>query len=487
MATDSRADVEATRGTRGKQPRDPVALHLCNLPRRRDRPRQAMWATARDRDFGFDWPDDLSLVTYSNRPTAGPLEMQAARQGWPLHRLGCEGRWRNVDKIALLDDFVRSPAARPYVLACDNDDVLLQADPRAAVAELTRRRIDLLFGAEANCYPPSPAMQAAQTAIATEAAPCFLNSGQIVLHRDRSKRWLELARRQPASVVDASDQDRWHPLYAAHPSHLGIDFEERVFRIRSLDEAAAVPGRPDVPVTLSLLSWKRPANVLRILEQTLRHPRVTDAIVWNNNAAAPLPVDWLPPEQRDRVQVIMASRDVGLRSRWHAASLAGQSLVLMQDDDHLLPPTTIDRLVAASVAQPSRLHGVEGRRPQVTRDDRGRLRVRYDIVPRYGPVPMLLGHAVTMPRELAAELAAVELRFRHACGYDPSRHGDDIFYSYASTAILGKPPHAANRPRQPLPNPHRLSGRPGHREHRERLIADCLRFFRLPMPDAPPG
>ena len=465
-----RSRVEAYFDRRSQPDRPPaVATHLCNVAKRPNRPRRIEWSTARDRTLGFDWPSEIALVTYGNRPAAGPLEMQARRHGWPITVLGRDvADWQNVRKIDLLADYLRA-ATSPLVLACDGDDVLIGADPRAAAGELDRRRLDMLFAAESACYPPGDPMRAAQDAIARGR---YLNSGQVMLRRSAA-RWVELARALPPSRIAASDQDRWQRLYVAHPDRLGIDAEERVFRVRSHRDADPADRRP--AVTLAMLSWKRPAGVLHVLDQTLDHPHVSDAVVWN--AGQPLPLAMLTAEKRSRVVEIRPSRDLGLRARWTSASLASEPLVLMQDDDHLLPPATIDGLIDAAAGSPDRLHGLEGRRPEVIARDP--LRVRYHARPAYGAVPMLLGHGVLMPRRLAADLVAEEHRFTHATGGDPAHHGDDIFYSYASTRLLGQCPHAIDRPRLRLPAPHRLSGRREHRAARERLIADCTRYFRL--------
>ena len=452
----------------------PVVRHLCNLPRRDDRLRRALWGDGYEPDR-FDWPGGLELVTYSNRRTAGPLEMQAARRGWPCVTLGRDRvRWRNADKIALTLAHLKRSRAQ-YVLACDNDDAQILADPQTAIAELERRELDVLFGAESHCYPPQPAMRAAQDALVS-GPHRYLNSGQAIMHRERAIGWYELAARQPAARVAASDQDRWHPVYVAHPDRIGIDSGRRAFAVISAADASDAERLP--PVTLCLLSWRRPSNIVRILAETLPHPLVSDAIVWSNAPAQPVPLEsTLPPALRDRVTLIASSRDVGLRSRWHAAAVASESLLLIQDDDFLLPADTVTGLVASSYADPDRLHGVEGRRPERT-DDPARP-IRYHARPAYGRVPMLLGHGLTMPRALACDLVAEEPRFVHAAGYRPDDHGDDIFYSYASTALLGRCPRAEDRERISLPAPHRLSGRAGHRAKRERLIADCERFFRL--------
>lgn len=213
-------------------------------------------------------------------------------------------------------------------------------------------------------------------------------------------------------------------------------------------------------ITGILLNWKRPHNVARILESWWYGGLVSEAIVWNNNPDAPLPGHtW--------ASVINTSRDLGLYTRFLIAQLAANDCVLIQDDDLVLPDSSLRRLYEGWLEQPDVLHGVFGRAPKP--DGTYKINLLGD-----GEAPIVLTRALLSHRRNFTEffqmLPAFESVQRDTV---PFGNGEDIILSYVVRAKSGRLNriHAVEVEELPCPDP--IYARPGHHGHRTRLLQFC--------------
>jgi hypothetical protein len=215
-------------------------------------------------------------------------------------------------------------------------------------------------------------------------------------------------------------------------------------------------------ITGVILNWKRPANVQRIVEGWLAGGLVTEAIVWNNNASAPL-------ESIDGAKVVNAGQDLGLYTRFAAACLAQHECILLQDDDLELPPTSLAALHAAWQADPAVLHGVFGRAPRA--DGSYARHVLGDM-----HVPIVLTRVLLADRRYAASFFDVAAGFasiqREA---RPQGNGEDILFSYTARRISGRLNRVHRVPVTELPSPDSIHRRnwQDHISHRTRLLRAC--------------
>lgn len=213
-------------------------------------------------------------------------------------------------------------------------------------------------------------------------------------------------------------------------------------------------------ITAVMLNWKRPKNVSRIVGGWKSGGMVSEAIVWNNN-----------PEHvasHDSVKSINTSCDMGLYTRFSAASLAKNRCILMQDDDIEIPVRSLELLYSAWERDPGVLHGVFGRNP---RPDGG-----YSPFNAYGEVAVVLTRVLLMDRMYAPLFFLAEPRFAdiQASG-KPFGNGEDIILSYVARRESGRMNVACKVEVKELPSPNSIHGRDwsGHLSHRSRLIKAC--------------
>ncbi|PWU19812.1 MAG: hypothetical protein C5B50_05130 [Verrucomicrobia bacterium] len=215
--------------------------------------------------------------------------------------------------------------------------------------------------------------------------------------------------------------------------------------------------------SLLLLNWKRLANVRRILAAQAGYREVAEILVFNNNSSAPF--DYSHP----KVRFLNASADFGLRARWILAALAKSECLIFQDDDILLPASTVGGFIGAVAADRRRAYSLHGRNP-------GRNGTyRADLA--FGEVEIILTRAAAIHAELVPLIFQAEQAF-HAAGFQlPLNNGEDIFLSYCVSARFGKKHKVLRLPFADLPSPHALSNRPEHVKERTRLVRQCKAFF----------
>jgi hypothetical protein len=215
--------------------------------------------------------------------------------------------------------------------------------------------------------------------------------------------------------------------------------------------------------SLLLLNWKRAANLSRILavEQSCRN--LAEILVFNNNATE------LFHHAHPKVKILNASADFGLRARWILGALAQSECLIFQDDDILLPESTIIGFIDAIRRDGRRIYSLHGRNPG--RDG------QYIAAAAYGEVEIILTRAAAMHRTLVPSIFVSEQAFREAGFTVPMKNGEDIFLSYCISAQFGKRHKVLRLPFADLPAPDALSSRPEHIKERTQLLRQCKRFF----------
>lgn len=223
-------------------------------------------------------------------------------------------------------------------------------------------------------------------------------------------------------------------------------------------------------ITAVILNWKRPANVARILAGWRAGGIVSEAIVWNNNAAEPFHHDW--------AKVINAAQDLGLYTRFAAACLAAHECVLIQDDDLEVPEPTLHLLHEAWCKDADVVHGLFGR---VAKADGS-----YD--PRNAPAgeaPVVLCRGLLTHRKYVSAFFATAALFAEIQSESaPRGNGEDILFSYTAQRISGRPNRIHRLPVSELPAPHSIHGRnwSAHLAHRSRLMRACEAWLRGESP-----
>jgi len=214
-------------------------------------------------------------------------------------------------------------------------------------------------------------------------------------------------------------------------------------------------------VTGVILNWKRPDNVHRILAGWESGGVVAEGIVWNNNPATTFRHPW--------ASVVNASRDMGLYTRFAAASLSRYECVVIQDDDLELPVESLLDLVDAWRAEPDIIHGVFGRKPRPDGSyGRG---VSGDSM-----APIVLTRALVARRCYAAQFFQVAPIFADVqSGAKPAGNGEDIIFSYVAQHATGRLNRVHRLAVNELSAPHSIHRRnwKHHVAHRSRLLRAC--------------
>ena len=111
-------------------------------------------------------------------------------------------------------------------------------------------------------------------------------------------------------------------------------------------------------ISVVLNSWKRQVNIPRIVSSLSGSGYVTEILIWDNN-----PGIYLDPRpmKQPKLRVINSSKDFGLSTRWILGQLAQNDCVITQDDDFLIPATSINQMYEVWKMAPDVMHGISGR------------------------------------------------------------------------------------------------------------------------------
>jgi hypothetical protein len=235
---------------------------------------------------------------------------------------------------------------------------------------------------------------------------------------------------------------------------------------------ASAPGPPAVSTSngageesvasIVILNWRRPANVRTILAAYTRYRRVTEIIVWNNDAGRAFTYD------HPKVRTVN-SAEMGLNTRWAAALLASHGCIIVADDDLIADEETIDRLIEWFRVDPDRVYTLHGRNP--TPDNT--YAVHVDHVREPTEALMHLTRLTCLNRRHVPHyfLALEELGLQ----IDPATGGgEDIVMSFALTRATGKRPLVVPGTYRDLLAPSGIANRYGpQRPHRTLIMRRC--------------
>lgn len=207
-------------------------------------------------------------------------------------------------------------------------------------------------------------------------------------------------------------------------------------------------------VTLVMNNWRRPQNVERIVREA--RCWATDAIVVDSSGSCIGPA-------------VRMDRDRGLYSRFALGLMATTGIVLIQDDDLLLAPQTVDALIESWRTRPLNVHGTHGRLLPYTGKD------------AHGDVPIVLTRALVCSTCLLADFFChVPLFGPEMIGAVPIGNGEDIILSYVARWRSGGLMNVAvpDLGWEELPAPDAIHSRAGnHWEHRRRLTRRLDRWL----------
>jgi hypothetical protein len=214
-------------------------------------------------------------------------------------------------------------------------------------------------------------------------------------------------------------------------------------------------------ITGIILSWKRPANVARIVDGWRDSGLLAEGIVWNNNPDEVLHHDW--------AKVINAQQNFGVYPRFAAACLAQNECILIQDDDLEMPRDSLRALHEFWEQDPAILHGVFGRAPKP--DGSYAMEIHSD-----GEAPIVLTRVLFTQRRYVRDFFRVAEEFEEIQrGTDIAQKGEDIIFSYVAMRHSGRLNRIHQLPVVELPAPHSIHGRDwqAHLAHRTCVLRAC--------------
>jgi hypothetical protein len=183
-----------------------------------------------------------------------------------------------------------------------------------------------------------------------------------------------------------------------------------------------------VKFSVGLLSWKRVSNIRQIVDEYIFHDDLIDEIIiWNNNPEEHLEFG----DGYDIVKVINCQNpdDFGLITRFCMGSLSNNPMILLQDDDFILPEKSLIKLRDEWVKEPTCFHTFFGRSPNFINE--------YAIEIKEGKAE-ICGRCYVIDRNLCGlvlheywNLNEDERNLIHT-------KGDDILASYVLTHYTGK-------------------------------------------------
>lgn len=184
--------------------------------------------------------DDLTVITYNNRPEACLLERNFDHLGAELVVLGREvTEWSWAHKITLVEDYLRGgTCTTPYLLCLDGDDVIVAGDPTVLVDRFTRTGAEVIFCGTRGNQPYSAECWDFENAVGVDQDPLHrhLNAGCYLGHTAYvADRLAEIAAaiEQGESWCRAEghvdDQLAWRQLHRREHPMIRVDAECRLF------------------------------------------------------------------------------------------------------------------------------------------------------------------------------------------------------------------------------------------------------------------
>lgn len=226
-------------------------------------------------------------------------------------------------------------------------------------------------------------------------------------------------------------------------------------------------------ISIIMLNWRRREQVRFNAIRYSAYSRVSEIIIFTN-AGPTLNFDECarPPVQ------ISTNFDLGLYSRFAAASLARNNCILHLDDDLTVPETTVNQLHDYWCADPGICHALHGR--DVSKGYRLKL--------AHGRVEVVLTRCLMASRALCIEALNHVHHFDDLVA-EPYGNGEDIILSFTAMKQSGRMNQAYNLPYGKPPDGHGgANGQPtvaiwkrwrGHEAHRRRMLTRCREYFNI--------
>ena len=224
-------------------------------------------------------------------------------------------------------------------------------------------------------------------------------------------------------------------------------------------------------ISLVIINWRRTSNVERLVRSYSCYAMIREILVVCNSEGVPE-----VSSSEAHVVVIRASEDLGLYSRFAAASLARNRCILLADDDLLVPEATLQVLHAAWARRPEIVHGLHGRK----------VREGYTPGTVYGDVEVVLTRFALVDRRYCAIALSHIDAFEHLDA-EPRGNGEDIILSFVAMDASGVLNRAHRLPHENIPDgcsdddsvgPLAIHKRfPRHWEHRSQIVAICRHRF----------
>ena len=181
---------------------------------------------------------ELTIVTWSNRPTKSVLERCLDRWRLPYVILGRRvPEWRNDMKL-YLNATALAHARSAYVLALDSDDVLVISSPQRILAEFQSFGCEMLFSTEKNSRPEVPNLTDFERSIA-ESPYCHLNSGAWIGNTDACRRFFvdclaedngDILALHPTRTIFRDDQGPTRKTFRRYHPSARLDYQCRIFQ-----------------------------------------------------------------------------------------------------------------------------------------------------------------------------------------------------------------------------------------------------------------
>ena len=221
----------------------------------------------------------------------------------------------------------------------------------------------------------------------------------------------------------------------------------------------------DHKASIVISSFKRIPNVIRIVEEYLNYELLSEIIIWHNG-----PEKLNVPFSDKKIRTI-ESDDFGLASRYAAALLSSSDTVLLQDDDIVLPESSLNTIVRAKLEYPQKTICIEGKVPHAD-GTYGKT-----VKPKPG---QKMDCDIHLNRLVCTNKEAVPAFFtflhRTKLSLDPKAGGgEDIVYSYAITEKTGEKPLAVGVEFTNLESSNAISKRYGNQHaNRTKIMNVCL-------------
>jgi len=233
--------------------------------------------------------------------------------------------------------------------------------------------------------------------------------------------------------------------------------------------------------SILIMSWKRPENVNRIIEQYNNYKVIDEIIVWNNN-----PNLFVSNCELTKVKAINCNQDFGLDTRFIGSLLSKNRCLITHDDDILVSEPNIENLVSHFNQDHTRIYTYQGRNPvdgKYSYCDRGRV----ENVTQPTEAKITLTRVACFDKLYAAEYA----KLSDVIFYDVDKNlnGEDIAFSYLTTHLSGKLPlvlplaDKAGYTELPATVESKISTKTGYLERRTDLVNRCE--IALPAPKYP--